>query len=202
MEIQQLFNKPKIIAVIADVNEGKSNFLYWIISELQKEYTFNLYSFGLRCDLGEQKIYSIQELETITNSIVIVDEFYTLFDLEDRKNRRAIENTLRLINHNNNILVLVGLPDNFKKFIASKLDTMIFKTCKIGDFINGSRVKAVCTAYKGSELGSAMLTMPVNKALIWTGHYEKVTIPYLERFDTKKNNVAILQDKNVPEKVQ
>lgn len=202
MDIKQLLDKPKIIGLIADVNEGKSNFLYWLISELQKEYAFSLYSFGLRCDLGEQKIYSVAELETITNSVVICDEFYTLFDLEDRKNRRAIENTLRLINHNNNILILVGLPDNYKKFIASKLDTMIFKTCKIGDFVNGSRTKAVCTAYKGSELGSAMLAMPVNKAIVWDGHYEKITIPYLERYDTKKNNTPILQDKNVQENVQ
>lgn len=202
MNITELLDKPKIIGIVADVNEGKSNFLYWLITELQRDYTFNLFSYGLRCDLGEQKIYSVAELETITNSIVICDEFYTLFDLEDRKNRRAIENTLRLINHNNNILILVGLPDNYKKFIASKLDVMIFKTCKIGDFVNGSRVKAVCTAYKGSELGSAMLAMPVNKAILWSGHYHKITIPYLVKFDTKKNNVPILSEKNVPENVQ
>lgn len=202
MNIRKLLDKPKIIGMIADVNEGKSNFLYWIITELQRDYSFRLCSFGLRKDMGEQKIYSIQELETITDSIVIVDEFYTLFDLEDRKNRRAIENTLRLINHNNNILILVGLPDNFKKFVASKLDVMIFKTCRIGDFVNGSRTKAVCTAYKGSELGSAMLAMPVDRAIVWDGHYEKVSVPYLERYDTKKGNVKILQDKNVRKNVQ
>lgn len=202
MNIKELLDKPKIIGLIADVNEGKSNFLYWLITEIQRDYNFSLYSYGLRCDLGEQKIYSVAELETITNSIVICDEFYTLFDLEDRKNRRAIENTLRLINHNNNILILVGLPDNYKKFIASKLDVMIFKTCKIGDFVNGSRVKAVCTAYKGSELGSAMLAMPVNKAIVWNGHYEKIIIPYLVKFDTKKNNVPILLEKFVPKNVQ
>lgn len=202
MNITELLDKPKIIGLIADVNEGKSNFLYWLIQTMQKDYNFSLYSFGLRCDLGEQKIYSVAELETITNSVVICDEFYTLFDLEDRKNRRAIENTLRLINHNNNILILVGLPDNYKKFIASKLDIVIFKTCKIGDFVNGSRVKALCTAYKGSELGSAMLAMPVDKAIVWNGHYEKITIPYLQDFDTKLKNVKILLEKNVHENVQ
>lgn len=195
MEIKELLNKPKIIGMIADVNEGKSNFIYWLITEIQKEYQFSLYTFGLRCDLGEQKIYSIQELETITDSVIICDEFYTLFDLEDRKNRRAIENTLRLINHNNNILILVGLPDNYKKFIASKLDTMIFKACKIGDFVNGSRTKAVCTAYKGKELGSAMLSIPVNTAIVWDGHYEHVKVPYMEQYDTKKGNVPILLEK-------
>ena len=37
-----------------------------------------------------------------------------------------IENTLRLINHNNNILLLCGLPKNFKKIIAGKIDEFTF----------------------------------------------------------------------------
>lgn len=197
METRELLDRPKIIGLIADVNQGKSNLIYHMLTELQADYAFNLYTYGLRCNLGERKIYSIAELETIQDSVIICDEFYTLFDLEDRKNRNQIEKTLRLINHNNNILILAGLPDNFKKFIASKLDVMMFKTCKIGDFVNGSRAKAVCLAYKGSELGSAMLNVAVNKAIIWTGHYEKIDIPYLEAFDTKKDNVKILVDKNV-----
>ncbi len=197
MKLKSLLSEPKIIGLIADVNQGKSNFLYYMIREIQKNYTFQLFTYGLRCDMGEQKIYSIQELETIKDSIVICDEFYTLFDLEDRKNRNAIEKTLRLINHNNNILILVGLPDNFKKFIASKLDVMIFKQCKLGDFVNGSRVKAVCMSYKGRELGSAMMTMEKNEAIMWDKHYEKITIPYLQEYDTKKNNVPILVSKKV-----
>ena len=190
--MKELLDKPKIISVVGDVNEGKSNLVYNLLKEIQG-YKFNLFTYGLRCVVDkEQKIYSIAEMESVKNSVIVCDEYFTLFDLEDRKARRQIENTLRLINHNNNILILIGLPENFKKFISNKLDVIIFKKCKLGDFINGSRVKEVCMDYKGSELGSAVLNLAVNEALIWTGHYNKITVPYLKDYDTKKNNVEIV----------
>ena len=178
MNLKKILDKPKIIGICGDVNTGKSNLVYHLLTELKKTSQFNLYSYGLRCDLGEQKIYSIAELESIKNSLIICDEYFTLFDLDDRKARRAIENTLRLINHNNNILILVGLPENFKKFISNKLDVVIYKKCNLGDFINGSRIKALCLSYKGSELGSAVLNLAINEALMWSDtHYSKINIP-------------------------
>jgi hypothetical protein len=133
MLINQLFDKPKIIGVCADINQGKSNLLYHIITELKKDYRFKLYSYGLRNNLGEQKIYSVEELEGIRESIIILDEFFNLFDLEDRRKRRTIENTLRLIHHNNNIVVLCGVPENFKKFIAAKIDMVFFKKSSLAE---------------------------------------------------------------------
>ena len=198
MNLKKILDKPKIIGICGDVNTGKSNLVYHLLTELKKTSQFNLYSYGLRCDLGEQKIYSIAELESIKNSLIICDEYFTLFDLDDRKARRAIENTLRLINHNNNILILVGLPENFKKFISNKLDVVIYKKCNLGDFINGSRIKALCMNYKGSELGSAVLNLAINEALMWSDtHYSKINIPLLRDFDTKKDNVKIIMSKKV-----
>ena len=198
MNLKKILDKPKIIGICGDVNTGKSTLVYHLLTELKKTSQFNLYSYGLRCDLGEQKIYSIAELESIKNSLIICDEYFTLFDLDDRKARRAIENTLRLINHNNNILILVGLPENFKKFISNKLDVVIYKKCNLGDFINGSRIKALCMNYKGSELGSAVLNLAINEALMWSDtHYSKINIPLLRDFDTKKDNVKIIMSKKV-----
>ena len=192
MKLNKLFDKPKIIGVCADVNQGKSMLLYDILDQL-KGFDFNLYSYGLRNDLGEQKIYSVEELEVIENSIIIADEFFTLFDLEDRKKRKLIENTLRLINHNNNILVLCGLPENFKKFISAKLDLVFFKKCTIADFINGSRIKNFCMSYKGSELGSAVLNIKIDDVLCFDGkHYNKSKVNYHKKHDTKIKNVQIL----------
>ena len=195
MNIKTIFNKPKIIGVCADVNQGKSNLLYHVLEQL-KAFDYSLYSYGLRNDLKEIKIYSIEELETITNSIIICDEFFTLFDLEDRKKRKMIENTLRLINHNNNILILCGLPENFKKFISAKLDIIFFKKCSLSDFTNGSRIKNICVNYKGCELGSAVLNLKVNESLVYDGlHYKKLDVPYYRKYDTKKKNEKILNKK-------
>lgn len=194
LNIKKLFDKPKIIGICANTNEGKSNLIYHLLEEL-KDYDFNLYSYGLRNELTkETKIYSIEELETIENSICFADEFFTLFDLEDRKKRKLIENSLRLINHNNNVLILSGLPENFKKFISGKLDIIFFKKCTLADFINGSRIKNIFLSYKGKELGSAVLNLKIDEALIYDGtHYQKINVPYYKKYDTKRQNAPIIK---------
>lgn len=194
-KIINLFKAPKLIGLVADANEGKSNLIYWAIKALRDEYKFKLFSYGLRAHvLGEQKIYSVEQLEIIHNSVIIIDEFASMFDIDDRKEKKQIEQTLRLIFHNNNVVMLCGLPENFKKFIASKLDSVIFKRCALGDFINGSRVKKIAFNYRGYELGAAVLNVEVDKAIVYDGSfYHKVSVPYIEEGDTKKNNVDILE---------
>jgi len=197
-KVKDLFKKPKIISLIGDVNSGKSNTLYYFVKILKEEYDFNLFTYGLRYDLGERKIYSIEELEKIKNSIIILDEFTSLFDLEDRKKKKLVERTLRLIAHNNNVVVLAGLPSNFIKFIASKINIFIYGKSNINDFVNGSKTKEICLSYMGSELGSAVLNLPVSQLLVFDGeHYQKLKIPYLSEFDSKSKNVDILVPKNV-----
>lgn len=197
-KIINLFKTPKIIGICGDSNSGKTMLVFNIISELEDYGTFNLYSYGLRCDLNEKKIYSIVELEKITNSIILCDEFFSLFDLEDRKKRALIEKSLRLIYHNNNVLVLVGVPDNFKKFISSKLHAIFYKRCSLSELINGSKVKTICTDYKGEELGSSVLNIPTDKALLYDGsHYEMIESKYFENLDSKKDNKDIIVQNNV-----
>ena len=105
-----------------------------------------------------------------------------------------IEKTLRLINHNNNILILAGLPENYKKFISAKLDMIFFKKCTLSDFINGSRLKNIVTSYKGNELGSAVLNLNIDKALLFDGrHFNVIHVPYYKKYDSKKNNEDILK---------
>lgn len=189
-----LFKTPKLIGVVADANTGKSNMLYWAIKTMQERYNFKLYSYGLRVNLGEQKIYSVEELEIVRDSIIIIDEFASLFDVDDRKEKKQIERTLRLIFHNNNVVLFSGLPENFKKFIASKLNAVIYKKCALKDFINGSRVKAVAMNYEGQEQGAAVLNIPVQTAIVYDGiHYTHVNIPHMTEFDTKASNANILQ---------
>lgn len=196
--ILELFKEPKLIGLVGDADSGKSNLLYWVIKALRDKYNFNLYSYGLRVYVqGEQKIFSVEQLEQIHDSIIIIDEFASLFDLDDRKQKKQIENTLRLIFHRNNVVLFCGLPENYKKFIASKLQAVIYKQCAIGDFINGSRVKALIQLYSGDEKGSAMLSMSPDKALIWDGkNYHKTTVPYVPDGDTKASNADILKKRS------
>lgn len=197
------FKKPEIIAIVANVNEGKSNLIYHIIEELKKEYVFNLATFGLRFKLsGAREINSLDQLEETRDSIIFIDEFYSLFDLEDRKKKRQIEQTLRLINHNNNILVLAGTPENFKKFISSKINVVFFKKVKIADFINGSSMKGLITNYEGYGIGAKMLNLRVNETLVYDGDYKLFDVPYMKENDSKRDNKNIFVEKKSAENVE
>lgn len=196
IDTKKLFDKPKIISIVGDVNQGKSMLIYNLLDELLKKSRFNLYYYGLRCQVEGTEIRSIKELERISNSLIICDEFFTLFDLDNRKAKRNIENTLRLINHKNNILVLVGVGENFKKFISNKTDVFIYKQVTLGDMINGSRAKELINDYHGEEKGSEMLNLNKDEALVYDGeHYNKFNITYLEKYDSKKKNPEIFQSK-------
>jgi hypothetical protein len=197
----KMTDKPRIIGVVGDVNTGKSMLLYNMVEAWSKAHTFRLFYYGLREDLPKGvRVNSVQEIEGIRNSIIIIDELSSLFDLDNRKIKTIIENSLRLINHNNNVLILCGVPENFKKFISAKLDMLIFKKSAIADFINGSRAKNILMAYRGVEKGSEVLNMGVGEALVYDGnHYSKVVVNYLPQYDTKRGNQSVL--KSVPNRV-
>jgi len=207
MKVKELVSEPQIICVVGDVNSAKSNLLYHVIEEFKREGNFNLYTYGLKNRIKyATEIFSVNELEQIRNSIIIIDELNSLWDLEERRNKKMIEKTLRLIHHNNNVLIICALPENLKKFICGKINKYFFKQCTISDFINGSKAKAVCTDYKGIEAGTNILSLKKGEAIYFNGiHYSKMKVPYLSRYDTKKGNPNILtriQKKNVLKSVK
>lgn len=197
LDIEYLFKEPKFVGVIADPNEGKSNLLYgWIkrLSELNNKP--KIYVYGLRKDVPETiKINSIRELETIENSIVLIDEFVDLIKLDEKNKKEAVERTIRLIYHHNNVIILSGLPENFNKFISSKLGLMVFKKITLDDAIKGSRVWKWSRDYNGSLRGSEILAVPKGQAIVCDGKtYELIDCPYLQEFDTKLDNPPIVPD--------
>ena len=197
MNITNLFNKPRIIGVVADADEGKSNLIYHIITELKKDFKFKLYAYGLRNNIDSViTINSIQELEQIRDSIIIIEELSSLFDLDNRKLRRQIENSIRLVFHNNNVIVFSGLGENYKKFLSAKLHCIIFKKVTFADLINGSKVKNVIMDYSGDGRGYTIMNIPKDEAVVYDGeHYETIKIPYLKQYDLKAKNVPIIVQK-------
>jgi len=192
--IKEILNKPSIIGIIANINEGKSNLLYNIVDNIRDKS--KVYTFGLRCEIKGTYIFnSIEELENINNSVIIIDEFRTLFDLDNRHKVRQIEEILRYIHHNNNILIIVGLPENYKKFIGAKINTFIYKKCSFGDFIRGSNAKKIIDNFKDTTnlKGTTQLNLNKDEALIYNNFYKVVKINYLEKYDTKKNNEKIIK---------
>lgn len=198
INVKEHFNKPCVMALIGNVNEAKSNLAYHLIEELNNEFDFNLYVYGFRNEIkGAHEIYSLNELENIRDSVIFLDEFAGLIDLEDRKNKAQVEQTLRLLFHKNNILVLIGLPQNFNKFVSGKIGTVFYKKVTFEDFIRGSNVKKNIINYMGAEKGSTVLNINKDEVIVYNGSgYKKHTVPYLVDFDSKKDNVNIFTKKS------
>lgn len=190
------FYRPGIIAIIGDVSSGKSMLLYNIIEEITKDHKPSIYAYGLRKQIKNvQSIYSVYELERVTDSVIIADEFSTLLNTDNRNIKRQIESTLRLIHHNNNVLVLSGTAENYKKFISAKIDVMMFKKTTKADLINGSKVKEAVKQYQGVEKGVTVLDVPIDKTLIFDGSFSWHNVTYMKHYDTKAQNKPILATK-------
>ena len=84
--LHTIFNKPKIIGLVANTNEGKTNTLYYFLDYLAKRYTFKVFTYGFKMQFENTiEIHSVEELEQIKDSFIIIDEMFTLFDLDNKK---------------------------------------------------------------------------------------------------------------------
>jgi hypothetical protein len=191
----------RVIGIVANPNEGKSNTIYHLIDVLKTKYNAKVYAYGLKTVVdGVQDIHRIDELEAITNSVVFIDEFYSFFRMSSRKSAEKAEDSLRTIYHANNIIILAGLPHNFNKFVSGLLQTVIFKQSTLEDFIQRSSLQQFMASYShGFQVrkGSAILAMPKNVALVWMGgkHSYEVDVPYCEYGDSKRFNVPVITPK-------
>ena len=173
-------------------DEGKTHTLCTLIEEYKRQFNGVVTTFGFRDELIDllnvKSFSSLIELEEIRNSIIIVDEVGSLFDLENRTKRHLIESTLRLVNHRGNKILLSGLPSDFKKFLCAKAKVFLFKTLMISDLINGSLAKEILLQYRGPGLGTYTLLFDKGTMLCYDGTFWKESCSYNEKFDTKKNN--------------
>jgi hypothetical protein len=209
--VEDIFKDPSVraIGLIADPNTGKSNTIYHCIKALQANYTAKMYAYGLRVMFdGVQRINSIEELEKITNSVIFLDEFPSLFSLNNRRQVEKFEESMRKIYHSNNIVVICGLPHSFNKFLSGLLNAIIFKQSTLVDFIQRSPAERIIASFSpaiGSAIqkGSRMLTMPKDVALVFDGeHYWDVDVPYVEEGDAKRFNAPILTPKAPAPKIK
>ena len=195
----------RAVGVVADKNQGKTNTLNHCIKALQTLTHCKIFSFGLRVQFpGVTEINSINELESISNSVVIIDEFIELFSLNNARQKEKFQKTMQKINHSNNIFIICGLPENFNKYLSAMLQAIIFKQCTLTSFIQRSPMEQAIKSYNapyGSAVqkGSYMLTMPKNTALIHdtaTQNWWTVGVPYVKDGDAKQFNPPVLEWKD------
>lgn len=206
MNIERILEN-NITILMSEIDQGKSMTLVNLIIEYITEYTGDVCAYGLHKDVLRQlptvkPFYSVLELEQIQDSIIIIDEISSLFDLNNRKEHRMIEKTLRMIAHHNNKLVMAGLPDNFRKFLSSLATGFMWKSLNLGSLVNGSHGKYILMQYKEKEMGAFTLSLDkdkvlcysekiVNKSKFWTDE-----VVYFPEFDTKAANGNLFEKRS------
>lgn len=214
--VEELFSDPSIraIGIIADVNQGKSNLIYHCIKTLKAKYNVNIYSYGLHMDIeGMYKINSINELESIHDSVIFIDEFPTLFSLNNHRQKEKFEESMRKVfqHTSNNCVVICGLPHSFTKFLAGLLQIIVFKQSTIEDFIQRSSPQQAIAAFRPQGLhyvgkGSEMLTMPKNIALVYdkmnTPKWTEIEIPHEKEYDSKELYCKPILNPRTPTKIK
>lgn len=201
MNIKRILNN-NITILTGQTSTGKTMLLADIATQYLKQYSGKVYTYGFKREITQQLdvtvFSSVRELEQIQNGIILVDEVGALFDLDNRKQKRMIEGTLRLVDHHNNKIVFSGLPSDFKKFLAAKAQCFLYTSLTISDLINGSMAKTTLLEYRYSELGAYVLSVPQGKVLCYDkGGFWLDQFEYYQRFDTKFNNLDLFQEKEI-----
>lgn len=205
-KIEELFIHPelkhiRVIGIVADPNEGKSNVVKHLIKVFQKKAkNTRISAFALPWMAGVHSVHRIDDLEKINDSVVIIDEFASLVDMGNARQRKKLFDTIRVINHPyaNNILILMGMARDFNGKLAGMVQAYIIKSLTIADAVQRSTLYNFVTTYNGGfrvRKGSSIIEMPKDVALVHVvgGNTDEVEIPYVKEYDTKLSNKPVVK---------
>lgn len=179
-----------VIALVGGTSSGKTNALYQFITSI-KDSKVNKCTYFYHEEYNNafedmQHVSCMEDLERITNSIIFIDEFAELFKIEDRRFLPLIKTMFAQIKHNNNKLVICGLPDYFRKFIAAEVDEWVLFDISFNKIVNGSALKLFVQQLAVSFKGLTRLNVGVGN-MLWRG--KRYVTKYAAEFDRKENNI-------------
>lgn len=202
MKIERILNN-EISILTARRNEGKTMTIVNLLLEYMTKYSGDVWVSGLHKDIITQfrkdgfpvkVFYSIREMENIKNAIVVADEAGKLLNVVNRKQHEEMLRTLRLVSHQNNRILLAGLPFDFKKLFSAQATCFLYKSLNIAELINGSTIKETLLEYKEYHLGAYTLSIPKDKVLCYdAGGFWLDDSTLLPEYDTKSSNQNLFE---------
>lgn len=183
----------RVVGIVADEHEGKTNTMFYFLDAclLRKRSVVCYFYHREYKEMLQDKvtlINNLDELERVRDSFVFIDEFKELFQLDNRKFITQVERVFNLLLHNNNVLILAGVPNYYKKFIAGRVRQWVIKGITYKNCINGSALKNYLGSLSGDFVGATRLDIPIDKMLV-NGVF--LDVPYLKKYDKKDKNVNL-----------
>jgi len=201
-KLRCLFGDKRIIGIAGEKSSGKTNnIVSLIIDFLGKKPDVPVYCYGLPKETMEYlaKDYGVREISGLTqlvrkkNCLLVIDEFQKL-KLNDRRHKEQLAEFIDFVYHNN-VYVMLSTPNirEFNNVIGGVIERWVLKNVREDLCVNGSQLKKVITAYKGSYKSLGAVTVPVNELLVINEHEELViTCDYVEAADTKRDLRTLL----------
>lgn len=194
----------RVIGVVADKNQGKTNLLVNII-EITRRLAPETHIVGFRLPVNIPDVLylnTLTELSKVQNSLIIIDELKTLVDLDNRTEVRTLMSILQTLYHptRNNTVIMCGLAHNFNGKISGELEAVIFKQTTLISVVQRTNIDYILRSLRSEGKASKneyTLVMPRETALIYHPRMQKewhcIDIPYLEKYDVKKDNEPVIK---------
>lgn len=192
----------RVIGVVADKNQGKSNLLYNIIMTLKQDAPeTHVVGFRLFSKIpGVLYLNTLTELAKVRDSYIIIDELKTIVDTDNRRETNIFLEILQTLYHSNNTVVVSGLAHNFNGKLSGELEVVIFKQTTLISIIKRSNLDYILRSLRHEGQASKneyVLSMPIDGALVYHPNMKKnwhyIHIPYIKDTDTKRDNVPVIK---------
>ncbi len=186
----------RVIGLVGDKNQGKSEVLYNVCEILRRNAPATpLVGFRMSLQFpGMLMLNDMTELSLVRNSVICLDELKTFVDTDNRTEFNDFMSILQTLYHpyRNNTIILSGLAHNFNGKLSGELDAIIFKQTTMISVIKRSVIDNILKGFKAEGQATKdkyMLSMPIDAAMVYnprmSNRWHCVHIPYLEEYDVK-----------------
>jgi len=165
-----ILDEVRTVGILGDRNQGKTNYMFWLADRYKGERKIIFYGYPnkkILKHLGYGSIHTLNELELLTDSIVLMDELQKHIKFYQKRTSDDFLELLSVIAHNNNTLVF-STP--MSQFITKALDVFIdgFIYVKISDMAtlkNGSKGKRLLQEFSCDRISKRTLRLKVGEML-------------------------------------
>jgi hypothetical protein len=164
--VTSLLDNCHTISILADRNSGKTNLLIY----LAKNYkgSKKIVMFGYPKDLGYERVFQLNRLGTITDSIILFDEIERYIKIYASDTNRLFLDLLCMMAHQNNTLIFTTpLTQAITKATDNFIDAYIYmKMRDLGSLKNGSKAKRLLQGSCYPEINSLSANIPLGKFIV------------------------------------
>lgn len=137
-------NKP--IAILGNTNTGKTNLTVYFGKECPHPNKY-LLGYPIKID-GFKSLNSLQDLNMITNAVVLVDELDDIIPITERKSNDALKRVLKYAEHNKiKIIFNTQLSQFVNKMMEAFIPCWAITQIDIFSLKNGSKPKRILLDY-------------------------------------------------------